>query len=48
MDPCYDCGACTGYGLDHGRFNVAPVGGSQGTWQDLTAEVSPTASTDIK
>ncbi|MBT96200.1 MAG: B12-binding domain-containing radical SAM protein [Acidimicrobiaceae bacterium] len=34
--PCYDCGACTGYGLDHIVASTSPpVGGSQGTWQDL-------------
>ena len=37
--PCYDCGACTGYGIEHVvASNVAPAGGSQGTGQgfDLT------------
>jgi radical SAM family uncharacterized protein len=35
--PCYDCGACTGYGLEHVvASTVAPAGGSQGTGQDLT------------
>jgi radical SAM family uncharacterized protein len=34
--PCYDCGACTGYGLEHVvASSVAPAGGSQGTGQDL-------------
>ncbi len=34
--PCYDCGACTGYGLEHVvASNVPPAGGSQGTGQDL-------------
>jgi radical SAM family uncharacterized protein len=34
--PCYDCGACTGYGLEHVVASaVAPAGGSQGTGQDL-------------
>ncbi|HLI52796.1 MAG TPA: TIGR03960 family B12-binding radical SAM protein [Acidimicrobiales bacterium] len=34
--PCYDCGACTGYGLEHVvASTVAPAGGSQGTGQDL-------------
>ncbi|MEE2682326.1 MAG: TIGR03960 family B12-binding radical SAM protein [Actinomycetota bacterium] len=34
--PCYDCGACTGYGLEHVVASATPpVGGSQGTWQDL-------------
>jgi radical SAM family uncharacterized protein len=35
--PCYDCGACTGYGLEHVVASaVPPAGGSQGTGQDLT------------
>ena len=30
--PCYDCGACTGYGIEHVvASDVAPAGGSQGT-----------------
>ena len=34
--PCYDCGVCTGYGLEHVvASTVAPAGGSQGTGQDL-------------
>jgi radical SAM family uncharacterized protein len=34
--PCYDCGVCTGYGLEHVVSSpVAPAGGSQGTGQDL-------------
>ncbi|MCH1512828.1 MAG: TIGR03960 family B12-binding radical SAM protein [Acidimicrobiales bacterium] len=34
--PCYDCGACTGFGIDHVVASTSPpVGGSQGTWQDL-------------
>jgi radical SAM family uncharacterized protein len=34
--PCYDCGACTGYGIEHVvASNTAPAGGSQGTGQDL-------------
>jgi radical SAM family uncharacterized protein len=34
--PCYDCGACTGFGVDHIVASTSPpVGGSQGTWQDL-------------
>ena len=36
--PCYDCGACTGYGLEHVVASaVAPAGGSQGTGQDLSS-----------
>jgi radical SAM family uncharacterized protein len=35
--PCYDCGACTGLGLEHVVASpVPPAGGSQGTGQDLT------------
>jgi len=35
--PCYDCGVCTGYGLEHVVASpVPPAGGSQGTGQDLT------------
>ncbi len=38
--PCYDCGACTGYGLEHVVASAtAPAGGSQGTGQDLDADV---------
>jgi radical SAM family uncharacterized protein len=34
--PCYDCGACTEYGLEHVvASSTAPAGGSQGTGQDL-------------
>jgi radical SAM family uncharacterized protein len=34
--PCYDCGACTGFGIEHVvASNVPPAGGSQGTGQDL-------------
>jgi radical SAM family uncharacterized protein len=35
--PCYDCGACTGYSIEHVVASaVAPAGGSQGTGQDLS------------
>jgi radical SAM family uncharacterized protein len=35
--PCYDCGACTGYGIEHVvASNRPPAGGSQGTGQDLS------------
>jgi radical SAM family uncharacterized protein len=35
--PCYDCGACTGFGLEHVvASSLPPAGGSQGTGQDLT------------
>jgi radical SAM family uncharacterized protein len=34
--PCYDCGACTGFGVEHVvASTVPPAGGSQGTGQDL-------------
>ena len=36
--PCYDCGVCTDYTLEHVvASNVAPAGGWQGTGQDLSA-----------
>ncbi|MEO5837233.1 MAG: TIGR03960 family B12-binding radical SAM protein [Acidimicrobiales bacterium] len=36
--PCYDCGACTGYGLEHIVASATPpAGGSQGTGQDLSS-----------
>jgi radical SAM superfamily enzyme YgiQ (UPF0313 family) len=35
--PCYDCGACTEYGIEHVVASpVPPAGGSQGTGQDLS------------
>jgi radical SAM family uncharacterized protein len=38
--PCYDCGACTGYGIEHVVASaVPPAGGSQGTGQDLARPV---------
>ena len=45
--PCYDCGACTGYGIEHVVASaVPPAGGSQGTGQDLgTGGVVPVALT---
>jgi radical SAM family uncharacterized protein len=39
--PCYDCGACTGYGLEHVvASSVPPAGGSQGTGQDQSVPVT--------
>lgn len=36
--PCYDCGVCTGYGIEHVVASpVPPAGGSQGTGQDLSS-----------
>jgi radical SAM family uncharacterized protein len=35
--PCYDCGVCTGQGLEHVVASpTPPAGGSQGTGQDLS------------
>jgi radical SAM family uncharacterized protein len=35
--PCYDCGACTGFGIEHVvAASIPPAGGSQGTGQDLS------------
>jgi radical SAM family uncharacterized protein len=35
--PCYDCGACTGFGLEHVVASpTPPAGGSQGTGQDMS------------
>lgn len=35
--PCYDCGVCTGDGLEHVVASpVPPAGGSQGTGQDVS------------
>jgi hypothetical protein len=34
--PCYDCGVCTGYAIEHVVASpLPPAGGSQGTGQDL-------------
>ncbi len=34
--PCYDCGVCTDYALEHVVASpTAPAGGSQGTGQNL-------------
>ncbi|HTZ09794.1 MAG TPA: TIGR03960 family B12-binding radical SAM protein [Acidimicrobiales bacterium] len=39
--PCYDCGACTGLGVEHMvASGVPPAGGSQGTGQDLSQAAS--------
>ncbi len=36
--PCYDCGVCTDYALEHVVASpVAPAGGSQGTGQDWSS-----------
>ncbi|HWW54653.1 MAG TPA: B12-binding domain-containing radical SAM protein, partial [Acidimicrobiales bacterium] len=39
--PCYDCGACTGFGIEHVVASTSPpAGGSQGTGQDLSGGVA--------
>ncbi len=36
--PCYDCGACTGYGIEHVvAATTPPAGGSQGTGVDRSS-----------
>jgi radical SAM family uncharacterized protein len=43
--PCYDCGACTGYGIEHVVASaVPPAGGSQGTGQGVVRPVAVTLS----
>ena len=40
--PCYDCGACTGYSIEHIVASATPpAGGSQGTGQDLSTPWVP-------
>ncbi len=42
--PCYDCGACTGYGIEHVVASATPpAGGSQGTGQGLVGVGRATA-----
>ena len=46
--PCYDCGACTGYGIEHVVASASPpAGGSQGTGVDRSrgGEISVTLQT---
>jgi len=39
--PCYDCGACTGFGIEHVVASATPpAGGSQGTGQPLPVAVT--------
>ncbi len=46
--PCYDCGACTGAGVEHIVASVVPpAGGSQGTGQD-DAGVAPDSPTVVQ
>jgi radical SAM family uncharacterized protein len=40
--PCYDCGACTGYGIEHVVASATPpAGGSQGTGQAVAPRGRP-------
>ena len=40
--PCYDCGACTGYSIEHIVASATPpAGGSQGTGQDISHSSVP-------
>lgn len=40
--PCYDCGACTGFGIEHVVASATPpAGGSQGTGQELDGGAVP-------
>ncbi len=41
--PCYDCGACTGYGIEHVVASATPpAGGSQGTGQPVPVTLGAT------
>ena len=48
--PCYDCGACTGYGIEHVVASAQPpAGGSQGTGQPIfPTESVPVSFSGIK
>ena len=48
--PCYDCGACTGYGIEHVVASAQPpAGGSQGTGQStFSPESVPVSFSGIK
>jgi len=48
--PCYDCGACTGYGIEHVVASAQPpAGGSQGTGQPtFSAGSVPVSFSGIK
>ena len=46
--PCYDCGACTGYSIEHIVASATPpAGGSQGTGQVPTG-YQPTAAVAVQ
>jgi radical SAM family uncharacterized protein len=47
--PCYDCGVCTDYALEHVVASpVPPAGGSQGTGQDLSRAREVTITLGVK
>jgi len=47
--PCYDCGACTGYGIEHVVASaVPPAGGSQGTGQPSNGGAVPVQLSGLK
>jgi radical SAM family uncharacterized protein len=47
--PCYDCGVCTGYGLEHVVASpTAPAGGSQGTGQDRSRGLEVPVSLTVR
>ncbi len=47
--PCYDCGACTGYGIEHVVASaVAPAGGSQGTGSPRPAAASVVGTVPVR
>ncbi len=46
--PCYDCGVCTGLGLEHVVASVVPpAGGSQGTGQDLVGAAAASSAVPV-
>ena len=46
--PCYDCGACTGYSIEHIVASATPpAGGSQGTGQDLSRPIPVSLTTRV-
>jgi radical SAM family uncharacterized protein len=46
--PCYDCGACTGYSIEHIVASATPpAGGSQGTGQGLAFGEVPVALSGV-
>ncbi len=46
--PCYDCGVCTGLGLEHVVASVVPpAGGSQGTGQELVGAAGVSSAVPV-